>query len=343
MKKWRSLVILSAILLSGCNVQTVSEYDKEMARLQSQNPEEETTPTVVAKNENDDTVTKKAHREKPKDPSTDTEKKEKAQEKTVKETVDDQKNVETPTSDTSSEPAKDRTEAQQKQSKQTTTVAPKPQATAQQQATSTKKETSKPHNTSSRQTPKSEKKQREVSKKETKSVQNDTPKVEKKTTATNKTNATTTPSKPTATNHAEKQEVVTVSVRVDTLLKPEHYKRLPEALQHEKYVPKDGVIIESSTYTIEKGDSAWIATRKALQKHHVHFEYEGEGETGYGSVYVEGINHIYEKQAGSLSGWMYAVNGKAPGVGASSYDVKDGDHITWHYTTNLGRDIGLDD
>ncbi|WP_010289853.1 DUF4430 domain-containing protein [Kurthia massiliensis] len=337
MKKWRSLVILSAILLSGCNVQTVSEYDKEMARLQSQNPEEETTPTVVATNENDDNVTKKEHKEKPKDPSADIEKKEKAQEKTVKETVDDQKTVETPTSDTSSELAKDRTDAQQKQSKQTTTVAPKPQATAQQQTTSTKKETSKPHDTSSRQTSKPEKTQREVSKKETKSVPKDAPKVE------NKTHATTTPSKPTTANHAEKKEVVTVSVRVDTLLKPEHYKRLPAALQHAKYVPKDGVIIESSTYTIEKGDSAWTATRKALQKHHVHFEYEGEGETGYGSVYVEGINHIYEKQAGSLSGWMYAVNGKAPGVGASSYDVKDGDHITWHYTTNLGRDIGLDD
>lgn len=148
---------------------------------------------------------------------------------------------------------------------------------------------------------------------------------------------------PTTPQKEDKKETVTVSVRVDTLLKQEHFKRLPEALQSTKYVPSNGIILKAGTYTIEKGDSAWTATRKALQKHSIHFEYEGEGESGYGSVYVEGINHIYEKQAGSLSGWMFAVNGKAPGVGASAYDIKDGDKITWHYTTNLGRDIGLAD
>lgn len=148
---------------------------------------------------------------------------------------------------------------------------------------------------------------------------------------------------PTTPQKEDKKETVMVSVRVDTLLKPEHFKRLPEALQSTKYVPSNGIILKAGTYNIEDGDSAWTATRKALQKHSIHFEYEGEGESGYGSVYIEGINHIYEKQAGSLSGWMFAVNGKAPGVGASAYDVKDGDNITWHYTTNLGRDIGLAD
>lgn len=318
MKKWFSILFASAVLLSGCNVQTVSEYDKEMARLQAQDQEE----AIVDVSEQE--------KSKPAEVETTAEKKEPAKEKAQdkeKENSSPSTNQQQPVVTEQETPR----ESESKSVEQKTTTTESKQTTTDETTSAPKKETAQQH------TP-------VVTKKETeKTVQEKSKAPQKEHEASKRPAATTTAPTKTPVTHEAKKEVVTVSVRVDTLLNPEHYKRLPEALQQRKYVPANGVIIEASTYTIEKGDTAWTATRKALQKNDVHFEYEGEGETGYGSVYVEGINHIYEKQAGSLSGWMYAVNGKAPGVGASSYEVKDGDHITWHYTTNLGRDIGLAD
>lgn len=61
----------------------------------------------------------------------------------------------------------------------------------------------------------------------------------------------------------------------------------------------------------------------------------------YNSAYVQGINNLYEKDCGQWSGWMYG--GKRlvselrmqplPGTGR-------GTNIEWHYTCDLGRDLG---
>lgn len=140
----------------------------------------------------------------------------------------------------------------------------------------------------------------------------------------------------------EKKKYVTITVRVDTLLKEANYKKLDESLQNEKYVPKSGVIVPISKYQIlNDDDSAWNITVRALKEHHILFEYQGANDTKYGSVYIEAINHLGEMDAGKLSGWMYSVNGKNPGLGSSSYTVKDGDKIVWQYTVEQGKDIGL--
>jgi hypothetical protein len=60
----------------------------------------------------------------------------------------------------------------------------------------------------------------------------------------------------------------------------------------------------------------------------------------YKNVYIEGINNLYEFDAGELSGWTFKVNGWFPNYGSSRYQVKPGDVIEWVYTCNLGRDIG---
>ena len=60
----------------------------------------------------------------------------------------------------------------------------------------------------------------------------------------------------------------------------------------------------------------------------------------YDSYYIEGINHLYEFDCGSGSGWMYKVNGWFPNYGCSSYHLEDGDSIVWIYTCQLGDDIG---
>ena len=60
----------------------------------------------------------------------------------------------------------------------------------------------------------------------------------------------------------------------------------------------------------------------------------------YSGAKVEGINHIYEQDAGSGSGWMYKVNGWFPNYGSSQYKVKDGDKIVYCYTCDIGKDVG---
>jgi hypothetical protein len=60
----------------------------------------------------------------------------------------------------------------------------------------------------------------------------------------------------------------------------------------------------------------------------------------YNSVYVEGIDNLYEFDGGSQSGWMYSVNDWYPNYGCSVYTLSAGDVICWRYTCNYGEDIG---
>ncbi|QPR68877.1 DUF4430 domain-containing protein [Lysinibacillus macroides] len=150
-------------------------------------------------------------------------------------------------------------------------------------------------------------------------------------------------SKPQATEKqqqpAPKKRTVTIAIRVDTLLK--HWDKLDPALQSEKYVPKNGVILKSTTYELlSEHDTVWDVLQRATKEHKIQMEYQGANENMYNSVYVEGINHLYEFSAGELSGWMYKVNGVYPNYGCSQYVLKDGDVIEWNYTVDLGRDLG---
>ena len=52
--------------------------------------------------------------------------------------------------------------------------------------------------------------------------------------------------------------------------------------------------------------------------------------TGYG-MYVSSIGGLAEKDHGSMSGWMYSVNGVTAGVACSSYVLSDGDSVYWWY------------
>ena len=65
-------------------------------------------------------------------------------------------------------------------------------------------------------------------------------------------------------------------------------------------------------------------------------EYTGAGST----IYIEGINNLYEFDGGNNSGWMYSVNGWYPNYGCGTYRVKQSDVIEWNYTCDLGKDLG---
>jgi len=63
--------------------------------------------------------------------------------------------------------------------------------------------------------------------------------------------------------------------------------------------------------------------------------------SGFGSMrYLRGINNLFEFDHGALSGWLYSVNGEFMGISSGSYTVRPGDRIIWHYTLDLGDDLG---
>lgn len=144
----------------------------------------------------------------------------------------------------------------------------------------------------------------------------------------------------TKSSKENSEQYVTISIRCDTIL--DNYDKLDPALQKEKFVPSNGVILKKTQFPLEAGENVFDILVKATRKHRIHMEYQGADQNQYGSVYVQGINNLYEFSCGDLSGWMYHVNGTYPNVGASVYEVKDGDHIQWNYTCDLGRDLGVD-
>ena len=165
----------------------------------------------------------------------------------------------------------------------------------------------------------------------------------KQQTATGQTNNQTKPQvteKPQQpTEQTPKKRSVTIAIRVDTLLK--NWDLLDPSLQSEKYVPNNGVILKTTTYELlSDNDTVWDVLQRATKEHKIQMGYQGAHDNIYNRVYIGGIKHIYEFSAGPLSGWMYKVNGVYPNYGCSQYTLKDGDVIEWHYTVDLGRDLG---
>lgn len=133
-------------------------------------------------------------------------------------------------------------------------------------------------------------------------------------------------------------ETVFISIRCDTVL--QNYDELDKALQSDKYVPQNGVILPETEYVLRPGDTVFDILDRAVRYNKIQMEYQGADKNSYGSVYVQGINYLYEFSCGPLSGWMYQVNGEFPNYGCSKYKLKDGDRIAWVYTCDLGKDVG---
>lgn len=141
-------------------------------------------------------------------------------------------------------------------------------------------------------------------------------------------------------NITETSETVTVSICCDTVL--DNYEKLSENLKSEEFIPQDGIILEPTEYVIRPGDTVFDILDRAVRYNRIQMEYQGADENNFGSVYIQGINYLYEFSCGPLSGWMYKVNGEFPNRGCSKYKLNDGDVIEWVYTCNLGVDVRCD-
>lgn len=120
--------------------------------------------------------------------------------------------------------------------------------------------------------------------------------------------------------------------------------------EKKKYIPSDGIILSLTECEILEGDTVFSVLKRACennscetncsycQKSGIPIEYNYT--PAFNNYYIEGIHHLYEKDCGYLSGWMYSVNGVFPTTGISTYEVKEGDRICILYTCDMGEDIG---
>ena len=89
-------------------------------------------------------------------------------------------------------------------------------------------------------------------------------------------------------------------------------------------------IVAEPVEVIDKdGENVFDILQKATKENHIHMEYVTNAV--YESAYIEGINNIYELDAGPMSGWTYSVNGEYPSYGSSKVKVNDGDEIVFNY------------
>ncbi len=57
--------------------------------------------------------------------------------------------------------------------------------------------------------------------------------------------------------------------------------------------------------------------------------------SAYG-MYVTAIGGLAEREHGSMSGWIFTVNGAEPNVSCSAYALSDGDAVVWRYVNAEG-------
>lgn len=85
------------------------------------------------------------------------------------------------------------------------------------------------------------------------------------------------------------------------------------------------------TVTLPKGSSAFDALKATGLS-------VGSESTSMGT-YVYSIASLREKECGSMSGWLYLVNGRTLSKSCDSAILQSGDSVSWRYTCNGGKDI----
>ena len=126
----------------------------------------------------------------------------------------------------------------------------------------------------------------------------------------------------------------TIQIRCDTIL--DNMSNLETG--KDAYVPSSGTILSATTVSFTEDETVFDILKRVCDQSGIQLEYSYT--PAYESYYVEGINHLYEFDCGSESGWMYKVNDWFPNYGCSEYNLEQGDSIVWCYTCNgLGADV----
>ena len=131
----------------------------------------------------------------------------------------------------------------------------------------------------------------------------------------------------------EDSETVFIEISCADILS--HMDKLDPNLNSPEFLPADGVILPLTEYVLRPGDTVFDLLQRTVRYNHIQMEFQGADKNAFGSVYIQGINYIYEFSCGPQSGWVFYVNGEFPDRGCSTYELKDGDKVSWQYSCEL--------
>ena len=91
---------------------------------------------------------------------------------------------------------------------------------------------------------------------------------------------------------------------------------------------------------IADGCPVLSATLYAAASAKMEVRYTGSGKLAY----ISSIGGLAEFDNGPLSGWIYVINGDPSNGGKScgAAILGDGDSVVWYYTTEAGKELGID-
>ncbi|WP_318530567.1 DUF5776 domain-containing protein [Lentilactobacillus parakefiri] len=92
-------------------------------------------------------------------------------------------------------------------------------------------------------------------------------------------------------------------------------------------VNANGSVLASGSITLSKGATALDALNALASRHSMSITTVGSGITAY----VKGINGYNAGPAGTMTGWLYSVNGNQPNTSIGAYVVGNGDRISLNY------------
>ncbi len=134
----------------------------------------------------------------------------------------------------------------------------------------------------------------------------------------------------------ESREAHTCTLSIECTSILQHLEDLnPDKLD---VLPEDGILLPAQEVIFYEGESVFDLLQRVCRENQI--QLESSFTPMYNSIYVEGIGNLYEFDCGSLSGWMYRVDGWYPNYGCSLYTLQEGQTVEWRYTCDLGRDIG---
>lgn len=100
-------------------------------------------------------------------------------------------------------------------------------------------------------------------------------------------------------------------------------------------IPADGIILPKTEYDLKDGQTVFDVLKQVSDIENIKLDYKDYGRF----VYISGINDLYEKSCGSLSGWLYKVNGNIMSESCSAYVLEEGDIVEWVYSCDMGKDV----
>lgn len=94
------------------------------------------------------------------------------------------------------------------------------------------------------------------------------------------------------------------------------------------------MILSKTTVELQEGDTVFTVLARTVRNKGIQMEYTGSGQ----SVYIQGINNLYEMDRGPKSGWRYSVNGVLADRSAGVFKLSKGDKVEWRYTNDYKKD-----